>query len=177
MTVGKVHVKAGAKVDGVKIIATDIVVAGDCSSADLCPTRQIELDTGAVVAPATLNSSKIVILAGAQVSLSEPLRCNELDIYGALSAKASPGGLVQIHAGGMFRGDLECAHLIIFEGAGLSANLRVSPALAKDKAEHAENVAQNTAGNKKELLSDGEKEAEGKRIVKGAFKEESGKVE
>ena len=64
LTVGTVHVKNGAKVLGASIIATDIIIGGDCSEANLKPTRQIELETGAVVSPGVLNNHKIIIVTG-----------------------------------------------------------------------------------------------------------------
>lgn len=135
LTVGKVYIKPGGRVAGCRIVATDIVIAGDCSEADLCPTRQLELETGAVVAPGNLNNSRIVIRAGGEIALDVPLRCQELEVYGSLHANASPSGLVVIHPGGMFRGSLTCEHLVVCDGGGLSADLRIGVSLAGDKAE------------------------------------------
>jgi len=133
LTVGTVHIKSGAKVLGATIIATDIVIGGDCSEANLNPTRHIELETGAVVSPGVLNGHKVIIRAGAQLSPDAVLRCSDLEIYGEIQVKALPTGMVTIFAGGFFRGELEAAHLIVHEGGGLSANLRINP--AKEKAQ------------------------------------------
>ena len=131
LTVGTVHIKSGAKVLGSTIIATDIIIGGDCSEANLKPTRRIELETGAVVSPGVLNNHKVIIRAGAQLSPDAPLRCSDLEIYGEIQAKAFPTGMVTIFAGGFFRGELEAAHLAVHEGGGLSANLRIRPAEVK----------------------------------------------
>jgi cytoskeletal protein CcmA (bactofilin family) len=128
LTVGTVHIKSGSKVIGANIIATDIIIGGDCSEANLKPTRHIEMETGAVVSPGVLNNHKVIIRAGAQLSLDAPLRCADLEIHGEIQAKALPTGKVTVYAGGMFRGELEAAHLIVHEGGGLSANLRIRPA-------------------------------------------------
>ncbi len=127
LTVGRVHIKNGAKVLGASIIATDIVIGGDCSEANLKPTRQIELETGAVVAQGVLNNHKIIIRVGSRLVLDNPLRCSDLDVYGDLQTKALPTGKVTVHSGGMFRGELTAHHLIVHEGGGLSAKLRIGP--------------------------------------------------
>jgi cytoskeletal protein CcmA (bactofilin family) len=126
-TVGKVHVKPGATVIGATIIATDIVIAGDCTKANLKPTRRIELETGATVPPELLNEHRVRIRAGARLSLTTPLRCKTLDIYGELQATAEPTGLITIHPGGMFRGDLKATHLVVHDGGGMSATVRIAP--------------------------------------------------
>lgn len=133
LTVGTVHIKSGAKVLGASIIATDIIIGGDCSEANLKPTRQIELETGAVVSSGVLNGKKIIIRSGARLVLDDPLRCGDLDIYGELQAKVMPTGIVVIHSGGMFRGELIASHLIVHDGGGLSAKLRIGLENTKSK--------------------------------------------
>jgi cytoskeletal protein CcmA (bactofilin family) len=126
-TVGRVHVKSGAVVRDATIIATDIIVGGDCAQATLKPTRRVELDTGALLPPGLLDEHCVLVRAGARLSLDTPLRCSDLDIHGELQASAAPTGMVTIHAGGMFRGDLKAAHLTVHDGGGLSAKLHIQP--------------------------------------------------
>ena len=126
-TVGRVHVKTGATVRNATIIATDIIVGGDCTQATLKPTRRVELDTGALLPPGLLDKHSVLVRAGARLSLDAPLRCSKLDIYGELQASATPTGMVTIHPGGMFRGDLKSAHLTVHDGGGLSAKLHIQP--------------------------------------------------
>lgn len=135
LTVGKVHIKPGAKVIGASIVANDIIVGGDCSEANLKPVRHIELESGAVVSPGVLNSHKVIIRTGAKIALDVPLRCSDLDIYGEIQAKAIPTGTVTIFAGGMLRGKLNASHLIVYDGGGLSADLNISPVVDKPKSE------------------------------------------
>jgi len=126
-TVGRVHIKSGATIDGATVIATDIVIAGDCSKANLQPTRRIELETGAIAPPGVLDAHPVLIRAGARLSLKKPLHCFDLDIHGELQADAAPNGTVTIHPGGMFRGKLKAAHLVVHDGGGLSADLHIKP--------------------------------------------------
>jgi len=126
-TVGQVYVHSGASVGEITIMATDIIIAGDCTQAVLKPTRLIELETGGVTDPEALNARRIRIRAGARISLSAPLRCSDLEVYGELQATATPTGIVTIHPGGMFRGHLAAEHLIVHEGGGLNATLRIAP--------------------------------------------------
>ena len=127
LTVGRVHVKTGAVVRNATIVATDIVVGGDCTQATLKPTRRVELDTGALLPPGLLDEHCVLVRAGARLSLDAPLRCSDLDIHGELQASAAPAGMVTIHPGGMFRGDLKAAHLTVHDGGGLSAKLHIQP--------------------------------------------------
>jgi cytoskeletal protein CcmA (bactofilin family) len=133
-TVGRVRVKHDAVVRGATIIATDIIVGGDCTAATLSPTRRIELETGAIVPSAVLDEYPIVVRAGARLSLDAPLRCSDLDIHGELQAETEPTGKVTIHPGGMFRGTLKAHHLIVHDGGGLKAKLHIAPAPPEEAA-------------------------------------------
>ncbi len=128
LTVGKVHIKSGAILKGANIVATDIVVGGNCSDGKLTPSRHIELETGAVVPPEVLNNRRIIIRAHSKIVLEVPLRCTDLDIHGDLHAKVIPSGKVTIYPSGMLRGELIGEHLTVMEGAGLSAFLKIMPA-------------------------------------------------
>lgn len=127
-TVGRVHVHQGATVIGATIVATDVIIAGDCTQAKLQPTRRIELDTGARVQPEVLNEHSVHVIAGARLSLTAILRCNMLEIFGELQASAEPTGMTTVHPGGMFRGTLKTEHLTVHDGGGLSASLHIAPA-------------------------------------------------
>jgi hypothetical protein len=61
------------------------------------------------------------------------LRCDVLDIRGELHADAMPSGTVTIYAGGLFRGKLIASSLVVHDGGGLSAELRITPKEQKPK--------------------------------------------
>ena len=151
LTVGRVHVKTGAVVRNATIVATDIVVGGDCTQATLKPTRRVELDTGALLPPGLLDAHPVLVRAGARLSLEAPLRCSDLDIHGELQASAMPKGMVTIHPGGMFRGELKATHLVVHDGGGLSAKLHIQPEEPKpeggsQKSEGTSKQAETTSG-------------------------------
>jgi cytoskeletal protein CcmA (bactofilin family) len=133
-TVGQVHVKPGATVHGATIVATDIIIGGNCDNAILNPTRRIELETGASVTPRVLDMHTILIRKGERLSFTAPLRCQDLELHGELQAQAMPRGTVTVHPGGMFRGTLKTSHLIVHDGGGLSAMLEITPEPPKPKA-------------------------------------------
>jgi cytoskeletal protein CcmA (bactofilin family) len=132
-TVGKVHIKQGATVLGATIVATDVVIGGNCDNATLNPTRRIELETGASVPPSVLDKHNILIREGARLAFETILRCKNLDIHGELQADAIPTGTVTVHPGGMFRGKLKTPHLTVHDGGGLSAMLEITPEPPKQK--------------------------------------------
>ena len=135
LTVGKVYIHSGAVVKGAAITANDIIIAGDCCEANLQPVRHIELESGAVVPTAVLADRKVIIRSGASLSFATVLHCTELEIRCELSASAQPSGLVTIFAGGFFRGSLECRHLVVHDGAGISAELKILPERSRSEAD------------------------------------------
>jgi len=126
-TVGRVYINSGATVSSSSIVAMDIRVAGICRNTRLEPTRHLELDSGAQVELDKLGKQRLIIIADAKLTFDEPLRCRSLEIRGELQADARPAERAEIHPGGMFRGILHAPRLIVHEGAGLKAHLRITP--------------------------------------------------
>ncbi len=172
-TVGRVQIKSGAVIDGATVIATDIAIAGDCSKANLQPTRRIELETGAIVPPGVLDAHPVLIRAGGRISLKAPLHCSNLDVHGELQAEAAPTGVVTIHPGGMFRGKLKTAHLIVHDGGGLSAKLHIKPEEQKTEGggRKAETGGQKTAVRGQKAETGGQKAEDRKSEVGGQTSE------
>lgn len=133
-TVGTVNIQPDAILTSGTIIATDIVVRGDVRKADLRPTRRIELAMAAVINPVQLEGRDVYVRPEAQLAFDATLRCRILDVAGELTATLEPGGCVTIRAGGCVRGAIKAAHLVIEDGAGLSARLDIRPTNAPPAA-------------------------------------------
>ncbi len=127
-TVGRVTIQPDAVLTRGTIIATDIVVSGDARKADLRPTRRIELAMAAVIRPAQLENRDVYIRPEAKLAFDAPLRCRAIEVAGEVTATLEPAGCITIRAGGLVRGAIKAAHLVVEDGGGLAAHLDIRPA-------------------------------------------------
>ncbi len=124
-TVGVVEILPQAVVKGATLTGTDIRIAGDVTDATLKPTRRLELADGAQVPLAVLRDQDLWICEGAELRMDGPVYCRNIEIYGLLRADLYPSGSVTIKPGGCLSGSLQSAHLIVEDGGGLLADVRV----------------------------------------------------
>ena len=126
-TMGIVRITQDGSIENATVIATDIIVAGDVTKADLQPSRAIEIDTGAMLDHEALKECNLVIRKEARVTFGPVITCANIDIKGEINARILCTGKTTIHPGSFFRGELTSSHLEVADGARLKAKLAITP--------------------------------------------------
>jgi len=126
-TVGTVTIHSGASVSESEITASIIRIAGTCHKTRLHPGVRIELQTGADIDRARLETVDVVIEAGQVVNIEAELHCRTLHLMGRLRAHVTAREQVLLAAGASFQGRLQAPGLVIEDGAALRADLHIQP--------------------------------------------------
>jgi len=124
-TAGTIHIAAGGVVETGELLGNDIILEGVLEAGTVRALRKIELRPGARFSEQNIQAPDLVIATGATIAFIDPAEFRDVEIFGALRANLSVTGIVTIHAAGSFEGELHSAHLIVEDGGGLIADLRV----------------------------------------------------
>ena len=126
-TVGTVTIHSGAKVTDSEITASVIRIAGECHKTRLHPGIRVELQTGAAVDNAKLDTVDVLIEADQQVGLDAELHCKSLQVMGHLRASVTARECVVIAQGAAFQGRIQSPGLVIEDGAAVRADMHIQP--------------------------------------------------
>jgi len=126
-TAGTIRVGPQGVVKTGLLIATDIIFEGRLEGGDLEAFRWLEVGPGAVYDPLHMKALSLRVAAGAEVKLKGKAGFRDVDILGRLEARLQATGLVTVRAGGLLAGEMEGSHLVVEEGGGLRARLKIVP--------------------------------------------------
>ena len=129
-TAGAIRLTKKAVLEAGELIANDIILGGTVEAGTARAMRTLELRPGARFPQANLTALNLSIAAGAVIELAQPAEYHDVEISGILTAKLKATGLVTIHAGGLFAGRLESAHLAVEDGGGLDADVGIETSRA-----------------------------------------------
>lgn len=122
-TIGVVEILSGGVLRGADIVAKDIVLAGNAEHGSIRACRRLELWPGARFDSAKLQVKDLVVKRGACFLLPLAIRCRNLEVEGDFNAIVFAQGVVAVRAGATMLGEIDCAHLIVEEGASLEAHV------------------------------------------------------
>jgi hypothetical protein len=123
-TIGTVEIIPGGVLRSVEVVARDIILAGSAEFGAINACRLLELWPGARFDITRMKLTDLIVRAGGDFIFSQPVTCRDVEIEGTLNAALSASGSVVIRAGGVLKGEVDCTHLIVEEGAGLDAEVR-----------------------------------------------------
>lgn len=129
-TAGMIRIAPQAVVKAGELLATDVVLEGRVEGGRVEAYRRLELGPGAVYDPSRLRAPDLRVAPGAEIRLKEQVSFRDVEILGSLDARLRASGRVTVHAGALLIGELESAHLVVEEGGGLRARVRVEPGSA-----------------------------------------------
>lgn len=124
-TAGTIHIAVGATVrDGV-LIGGNIVLAGALKGGRVEAYRRLELAAGAQFTEEAIRARDLRVQAGAEIVLRQAASFREVEILGKLSGSVMVTGRIDIRAGGCLEGTARGPRLMVEEGGGLLAELRI----------------------------------------------------
>lgn len=127
-TGGRVMIRPGARLEGVKVLAGMILMEGTMDADSyLESTQWLEIGAGVKLEPRQITMRNLRVGAGAEVRVPNRLFVHHLEVLGLLEADIEATGLVSIREGGEIRGSIKAEHLQVEEGGGLNARLFIWP--------------------------------------------------
>ena len=124
-TAGRIHVKPEGIIQAGELVAQEILLEGTVESGSLRAMRRLEIAAGAMFAERTIQATDLRIGPGAAVVFKQPAEYRHVEIAGALQARLHTSGVVTILPGGLLTGELTGPHLVVLDGGGLQASVRV----------------------------------------------------
>ncbi len=67
------------------------------------------------------------IAPGAEFKFKQEARYRNVEIFGSLQAKLESTGIITVKPGGLLEGEVQAQHLVVEDGGGLKALLRIAP--------------------------------------------------
>ena len=124
-TIGRVEIKKGAEIKKCKIVTRALSLASDASEAELCVYSKLELLSGARFNVPKTVIRTLVVPKKASVTIKGKVSCESLEVFGTIKANLHCSGQVTLENGGKFNGSIEAPSLVVYEGAGLKAKLKI----------------------------------------------------
>lgn len=124
-TAGKIRITSDGVVEAGSLVGSDIILEGTIKAAIVRAIRRLELHAGARFSEPNVVAADLLIAPGATIAFVEPAEFRDVEIAGTLRANLHATGLVTIRAGGCFKGEVHCPRLVVDDGGGLQANVRL----------------------------------------------------
>ena len=126
-TAGRIHVKPEGIVQAGELVAQEILLEGALEGGSLRAMRRLEIAAGAMFSERAIQATDLRIGPGAAVTFKQPAEYRDVEIAGNLQAQLRTTGVVTILPGGLLEGELTGPHLVVTDGGGLRAAVRIEP--------------------------------------------------
>ena len=126
-TIGNVELLETGRFEGAQVVARRVILAGNAEDSDIRACEGLELRAGAKFNLDRITTDRIVIAEKSRFMLESRFPCKNLEIRGELAAKVFAEGMVTVKPGGFLRGEFNGSHLVIEDGGGLTAKVKVTP--------------------------------------------------
>ena len=123
------------------LIGADVIIEGIIEGGRARATRTLELGAGAIFSEKAVSAPDLRIGPGADFRFKLEAKYRNVEIFGTLHAKLESTGLITVRPGGLLEGEVQAQHLVVEEGGGLQANLRIAPKLVETDPEDEELLA------------------------------------
>ncbi len=109
------------------LIGAEVILEGIIEGGRARAVRVIELGAGAIFSEKAVSAPDLRIATGAEFKFKQEARYRNVEILGTLHAKLEATGVITIKPGGLLEGDVQTEHLVVEDGGGLNATLRIGP--------------------------------------------------
>jgi cytoskeletal protein CcmA (bactofilin family) len=124
-TAGTVRLTATGVLKSGDLIGAEVIIEGIIEGGRARALRIIELGAGAIFSEKAVSAPDLRIAPGAEFKFKQDARYRNVEIFGTLHAKLESTGLIIVKPGGLLEGEVQAQHLVVEEGGGLKANLRI----------------------------------------------------
>ena len=126
-TIGTVDIKPSATLKNVRVIAQNVVLAGNAEDSTLQVCGCLDLCAGARFNMDSISLRDLVVRRGGRFSIRSTVNCRDLTVEGDIKAKIYTEGTITVRPGGWLRGEVHGHRVNVEEGGGLSAKLFIGP--------------------------------------------------
>ncbi len=124
-TCGVITIPNQVTINGGNLIGNDVRFEGTLRAGTLRALRRLELGAGASFPENLVTARDLKILRDAVIVFEQPAEFRDVEIAGVMRGRLRATGTVTIQPGAEFAGDLTAAHLIVADGGGLNATVRL----------------------------------------------------
>lgn len=124
-TTGNIRLAATGVLLGGALVGRDVALAGRIEGGTVKACRRLELEAGVVADPDLLASMDLKIGEGLEWRMKGKKLYRHVEVAGTLEAHLAASGVVTVRAGGHLKGRVHGAHLVVEDGAGLSADVEI----------------------------------------------------
>jgi cytoskeletal protein CcmA (bactofilin family)/predicted Zn-ribbon and HTH transcriptional regulator len=126
-TAGTIRLTATGVLKSGDLIGAEVIIEGIIEGGRARALRTIELGAGAIFSEKAVSAPDLRIAPGAEFKFKQEARYHNIEIYGTLHAKLESTGIIIVKPGGLLSGEVHAQHLVVEEGGGLQAMLRIAP--------------------------------------------------
>jgi cytoskeletal protein CcmA (bactofilin family) len=124
-TAGKVHIASSGIAESGEIVASEIVLEGKIETGRVRATQKLEIWPGSRFCEDNVRTVDLFIAPGATATFNQPTDYRSVEVAGTLHANLHANGTVIVKAGGRFVGEIYSGHLIVEDGGGLQALVKI----------------------------------------------------
>jgi cytoskeletal protein CcmA (bactofilin family) len=125
-TAGTIRLAATGVLKSGDLIGAEVIIEGIIEGGRARALRTIELGAGAIFSEKAVSAPDLRIAPGAEFKFKQEARYRNIEIFGTLHAKLESTGIIIVKPGGLLEGDVHAQHLVVEEGGGLKAMLRIA---------------------------------------------------
>ena len=125
-TAGTIRLAATGVLKSGDLIGAEVIIEGIIEGGRARALRTIELGAGAIFSEKAVSAPDLRIAPGAEFKFKQEARYRNVEIFGTLHAKLESTGFIIVKRGGLLEGEVHDQHLVVEEGGGLKAMLRIA---------------------------------------------------
>lgn len=126
-TAGTIRITPTGVLKSGNLIASEIILEGILEGGRVRALHVLELGAGAIFSEKNVTAPDLRIAAGAEFKFKQEVKYRNVEIAGMLRAKLTATGVVTVKPGGSLEGEVQTEHLIVEDGGGLKAKVRIGP--------------------------------------------------
>ena len=125
-TTGTVRLASSGTLKGGNLVAQNIILEGRLESGTVRAFGLLEVAGRVVLDESEFKARDLSIASGGSVHLKHKSTFRNLDLHGTLQANLEVTGVATIHPGGNLIGRIDTRHLVVEEGGGLNARVKLA---------------------------------------------------